>query len=162
VWLIILIVLFVILVWPLVSPLQLQIDTRVPEVYLRWISVGKAKLVYEENKWWLSVSILFFSKKWELERLAYKRKKPGREVKPKTRRRRSKWLKRLFNMGTSFRIIRWRVAIDTGDDIRNAWLYPLNFYPAFRHHLYINFSGENYLFLQIRNAPWRMLYALMK
>jgi len=124
--------------------------------------VGKAKLVYEENKWWLSVSILFFSKTWELERLAYKRKKPAREVKPKTRRRRSKWLRRLFNMGTSFRIIRWRIAIDTGDDIRNAWLYPLNFYPAFRHHLFINFSDENYLFLQIRNAPWRMLYALMK
>jgi len=162
VWLIILISLFAIFVWTLIAPLQLQIDTRIPEVRLRWITVGKAKLVYEQEKWWLRISVLFFSKEWDLATMSHKKKKKIRKVEPKKSTKKSRWLRRLFNMGKSFRVTRWQLAVDTGDDIKNAWLYQLNFYPAFRHHLNINFFDENYLFLQIRNAPWRLIYALMK
>jgi len=162
VWLSILISLLVILVWPLIAPLQLQIDTRVPEIRLRWVTVGKAKLVYEQEKWWLRISVFFFSKEWDLAGLGHKKKKKVREVRPRETAKKVKWLRRLINMGRSFRVTRWQVAVDTADDIKNASLYQLNFHPAFRHHLNVNFFDENYLFLQIRNTPWRMIYALMK
>jgi hypothetical protein len=152
----------VVLVWLLFAPVQLQIDTRIPEVYFRWITVGKAKLIYEQDKWWLRISVFVFSKEWDFAKLTHRKKKRVRKARPKRRTKKANWLMRLLNVGKSFRITRWQISIDSGDDIKNAWMYPLNFHPAFRRHLNVNFFDENYLFLEIRNAPWKIIYALMK
>jgi hypothetical protein len=55
----------------------------------------------------------------------------------------------------------WRLAMDTGDYILNARLFPLNFLPGCRNHLHINFLEENYLYLKIRNYPWKIIYAFV-
>jgi hypothetical protein len=162
VWVIIFILPLLILGWLLLAPLQLQIDTRIPEISFRWISVGKAKIVYEQDKWWLKISVFFFFKQWDLEGLIFKPKKKVRKNRPKKKRDLSKWLRKLFNLTKTFRVTKWRIAIDTGDDVRNAWLYSLNFYPGISPHFYVNFFDESYLLLEIRNAPWKMVYALMK
>ena len=162
VWVIIFIFLLLILGWLLLAPLQLQIDTRIPEISFRWISVGKAKMVYEQGKWWLKISVFFFFKRWELEDLLFNPKKKVKKTKPKTKTGHSKWGRKLFNLLKTFHVTKWRIAIDTGDDVRNAWLYSLNFYPGINSHLCVNFFDENYLVLEIRNAPWKMVYALMK
>ena len=161
-WVIVFILPLLILGWLLLAPLQLQIDTRIPEISFRWISVGKAKIVYEQDKWWLKISVFFFFKQWDLEGLIFKPKKKVRKNRPKTKRGLSKWLRKLFNLIKTFRVTKWRIAIDTGDDVRNAWLYSLNFYPGISNHFCVNFFDENYLVLEIRNAPWKMVYALMK
>ena len=62
----------------------------------------------------------------------------------------------------TFRVTKWELAIDTGDSLRNAWLYPLNFHPGMGRHFCVNFFDETYLLLEIRNAPWRMVRALMR
>ena len=161
-WVIVFILPLLILGWLLLAPLQLQIDTRIPEISFRWISVGKAKIVYEQDKWWLKISVFFFFKQWDLEGLIFKPKKKVRKNRPKTKRGLSKWLRKLFNLIKTFRVTKWQIAIDTGDDVRNAWLYSLNFYPGIRRHFCVNFFDESYLLLEIRNAPWKMVYALMK
>ena len=161
-WVIVFILPLLILGWLLLAPLQLQIDTRIPEISFRWISVGKAKIVYEQDKWWLKISVFFFFKQWDLEGLIFKPKKKVRKNRPKTKRGLSKWLRKLFKLLKTFRVTKWRIAIDTGDDVRNAWLYSLNFYPGIRRHFCVNFFDESYLLLEIRNAPWKMVYALMK
>jgi len=162
VWVIILIVPLLILGWLLLAPLQLQIDTRIPEISFRWTSIGKAKMVYEQDKWWLKISVFFFFKQWDLEGLIFKPKKKVRKNRPKTKRGLSKWLRKLFNLIKTFRVTKWQIAIDTGDEVRNAWLYSLNFCPGSSNHFCVNFFDENYLVLEIRNAPWKMVYALMK
>ena len=161
-WVIVFILPLLILGWLLLAPLQLQIDTRIPEISFRWISVGKAKIVYEQDKWWLKISVFFFFKQWDLEGLIFKPKKKVKKNRPKTKRGLSKWLRKLFNLIKTFRVTKWQIAIDTGDDVRNAWLYSLNFYPGIRRHFCVNFFDESYLLLEIRNAPWKMVYALMK
>ena len=161
-WVIVFILPLLILGWLLLAPLQLQIDTRIPEISFRWISVGKAKIVYEQDKWWLKISVFFFFKQWDLEGLIFKPKKKVRKNRPKTKRGLSKWLRKLFNLIKTFRVTKWQIAIDTGDDVRNAWLYSLNFYPGISNHFCVNFFDESYLLLEIRNAPWKMVYALMK
>jgi hypothetical protein len=61
----------------------------------------------------------------------------------------------------SFAITEWRISIDVGDHVHNAWLYPLNFIlPG--HHLNINFYDENHLVLKAKNKLWRMLYAWLQ
>jgi hypothetical protein len=162
VWVIIFIVPLLILGWLLLAPLQLQIDTRIPEISFRWISVGKAKMVYEQGKWWLKISVFFFFKQWELEELIFKPKKKVKKTRPKTKTDHSKWFRKLLNLLKTFRVTKWRIAIDAGDDVRNAWLYSLNFYPGIKGHFCVNFFDESYLLLEIRNAPWKMVYALMK
>jgi hypothetical protein len=62
----------------------------------------------------------------------------------------------------TFRVTHWEIAIDTGDVIKNAWLFPLNFYPPVHRHLFINFSDENYLLFEARNSPWKLVYAFMR
>lgn len=159
---IILIFLFLIPVWLFLAPIKFQVDTRIPEICFRWVSVGNARLVFEQNKWWLKISVLFFFKRWELEELILKGKKKARKVRPGKKTKRVKWSRKFLNLIRTFRVTHWQIAIDTGDYIRNAWLYPLNFHPVTRHHLYLNFLGETYLLLEIRNAPWKIVYALIK
>jgi hypothetical protein len=157
VWVIILIFPLLIIGWLLLAPLQLQIDTRIPEISLRWITVGKAIIGYEQGKWYLKISALFLSKRWELEKLVLKSKKKAHGVKSKKKARHYNWLKKFTNLVKTFRVTRWQIAMDTGDPSKNAWLYPLNFYPGARHHLYINFLDENYFLLEIRNSPWKLI-----
>ena len=144
------------------APLQFVIDTRIPLISLRWLSIGNARITFENDKWWLKVSVLFFHKQWELQKLIFTKKKIKRLKKPKQKRRRKfKWSK-MFRALKTFRVKKYEIAIDTGDYVLNAWLYPLNFYPAVRKHLQVNFFDENYLVLEIRNTPWRLVYAFIK
>ena len=161
-WLIIFIVPLLILGWLLLAPLQLQIDTRIPEICFRWLSVGKAKMVYEQGQWRLQISVLFFFKQWKLEDLFLKPKKRVKKSRPKTKTGHSKWFRKLLKLIKTFRVTKWRIAIDTGDDVKNAWLYSLNFYPGLSHHFCVNFFDENYFLLEIRNTPWRLVKAFIK
>lgn len=85
-----------------------------------------------------------------------KKEKTKKKVKPR------RMLLKAVNMAKAFRIIEWKLAIDTGDYVRNAQLYPLNFVPGFFNHLGVNFCDENYLVLKIVNRPWRILYTYMR
>ncbi len=62
----------------------------------------------------------------------------------------------------TFRVEQWQLAIDTGDYVLNAQLYPVNFLPRCYGHLQINFTGENYGYIRIRNRPWQLLYAYLR
>lgn len=62
----------------------------------------------------------------------------------------------------SFQVRRFQLSLDTGDHVLNAWLYPVNFISVLRHRIRINFNGENYLAVTVRNRPLRMLYAWIK
>jgi hypothetical protein len=150
--------------WLIFSPLELLIDTRIPRASFRWVSIGKAMIVYEQDKWLLKISVWFFSKQWELEELLFRerKKKRVRKVKPNGKTAKTKWLRKIPRLLKTFQVTQWRIAIDTGDDLKNAWLYPLNFYPSTSQHLFINFSGDNYLFVKIRNAAWKLGLAFLK
>lgn len=163
-WIIILIFLFLILCWPFLAPLELLIDTRTPHASLRWISIGQVNIIYKEHKWWLRLNVFFVHKQWDLERLILTKRKKKKPAKPrkKTKVHKARRLRKILNVVKTFRVTKWQLAIDTGDVTKNAWLYPLNFSPYTRQHLYINFLDENYLVMIIRNAPWKMAYAFLK
>lgn len=163
-WIILPIFFFLVICWLFISPLELQIDTRIPRVCLRWASIGRAVVTYQNDCWWLNLRVLFFHKQWDLEKLIFgKRKKTthGREHKKKIGKKRNR-ARKFFNVMNTFRIKKWQIAIDTGDVTKNAWLYSLNFSPNMLHHLCINFADENYLLLIVRNAPWKLAYAFLK
>lgn len=164
-WIIILIFLFLTLCWFLLAPLELHIDSRTPQASLRWITIGKALIVFEENRFLLKLQILFFYRQWDLEKLLFKDKKKKKRIEPVRKKRKgqvSKKLRKFLNLLKTFRVTRWQIAIDTGNAINNAWLYPLNFFPITRQHLHVNFVEENYVIVTIRNVPWKLAYAFLK
>jgi hypothetical protein len=147
-----------------IAPLELEIDTRIPRLCLRWTSIGRAVVTYQNECWWLNLSVLFFHKQWDLEKLIFRNKKKTRskgERKKAIGKKRNR-ARKFFNVIKTFRVKKWQIVVDTGDVSQNAWLYALNFSPRIRQHLYINFTDENYLLLIIRNAPWKLAYAFLK
>ena len=164
-WIIILIFLLLILCWLFIAPLELEVDTRIPEASLRWTSIGRANVSYQNETWWLDLRVLFFHKQWDLEKLIFRTKK-----KKKTRKRgykkevskKGSRARKFLNVVKTFRVTKWQIAVDTGDVTKNAWLYALNFTPHTRRHLHINFTDENYMLLVIRNSPWKLAYAFLK
>ena len=74
----------------------------------------------------------------------------------------NKLLKKMPRVAKTFRVSEFRLAIDTGDYIRNAQLYPLNFLPHGYQHLFVNFNDENFLVLKIINRPWKILYGFLR
>jgi hypothetical protein len=166
--LVIIMMLIVLLVsWLLFSAIELKMDTRIPVVSIQWISIGKAKLQYENESWWLDLRILFFHRKWMMEKLLTgnsSNKKTQQPSKKKSGKKNKKLLfKQIISILKSCRVVEFKIALDTGDNIKNAWLYPLNFYRYSSSHLvFINFIDENYLMLTVRNVPWRIIGAWIK
>ena len=129
------------------------------------MSIGKAALMYTEEQWWLKVQVLFFRKKWTVVQIIFADRKKARKVKHLQKKKgiaRGNRLLKFFNVVKTFRVTQWKIAISSGDNARNALLYPLNFLPHTRQHVDVNFIDENYLVLTIRNQPWRIIHALMK
>jgi len=163
IWSILILFVLSLLVWLLVSPFEFIIDTRVPVVMVRWITIGKIILVYEDEEWHVKMQVLFFNWKRPLSKIIFSRgtkKKPAKKITKRKGRYMS--LQKLWQLFNSFRIDRLEVVISNDNMINNAWLYPLNFLPSTRQHVHVNFIGENYLLLIIRNTGWRMLYAFIK
>jgi hypothetical protein len=121
-------------------------------------------VTYEEEKWLLKVQVLFYYNEWDLEKLIFGRKKKKKATKSVKEKRKSTVNKfnRFLRVLKTFKIMEWQIAIDTGDPIRNAWLYPLYFSRRAWKHLYINFIDENYLVIKIRNTPWKLAFAFMR
>jgi hypothetical protein len=164
VWLIIVIVIIGLLSWLLISPVVMKVDTRMPEAGLRWLGIGEAKIWYEDE-WWFWWRILFYQKKMRFSEIKAK-KKVTKQTETKKKRKRKMKINRMLKKGIrvmrTFNVEEWQLAIDTGDYIRNAQLYPLNFSPYSFQHLAVNFNDENFLVMKIRNRPWKMLLALLK
>lgn len=160
---ILLIALFI--VWLLTAPLYMEIDTRVPEANLRWKSIGRCRIWYQEE-WLLYVQAPFYRHTFRLAAFSSQKKKPAEKVKRKTnpaqRKNTLRKLQKGWQVLRSCKVQQWQLSIDTGDHTKNAQLYPLSFYPAVYGHLRISFTNENYFFIRIRNQLWRMLVAYLR
>lgn len=156
--LIIIVLLIGLLIWLLISPLVILLDTRVPYFQVKWVSIGAASIWYDEN---LKVKfrILFFRKTIDVGQKKKKITTKKKNIKSKKRKIPAQKIIRLLK---TFKVKRWNLAIDSGDYIETAFLYPINFLRPLQNHLYINFNDENYLFIEITNRPWKILLAMMR
>jgi hypothetical protein len=159
---IVIFLLFVLLLL-LLSPLSLEIDTRIPVASFHWQNIGSAAIWYDEE-WRLSMQLFFYSKTMSIHQLKNKpgKKKNAQKKKKKKNENSFQTLLKMLRVLQTFRVTEWKLALDTGDFTRNAQLYPLNFIPYAHEHLHINFTGETYLLLKIRNRPWNILIAYFR
>ncbi|MEP7106658.1 MAG: hypothetical protein ABI760_01725 [Ferruginibacter sp.] len=162
IWLIAIILFIVLLLyWLMISPLVLEIDSRIPGANLSWGSIGKAVILYDDE-WWVKIQILLFKMKIRLSDIKATQKIITQK---KTKiRKGKKWrlIKKMAGIIRTFQVVEWQLAFDSGDYALNSQLYPLNFFPYCYSHLDINFKDENYLYLRIINIPWKLVVALFR
>lgn len=151
------------IIWLLIAPVIVEIDTRIPEARMQWMGIGNCKIWYSQQ-WLLHFQVLFYHKTVRLGEKTRRKKKPADDRKKVSTRKSNvnKNIRKGIRVISSFKILQWQLAIDTGDYSNNAMLYCLNFNPALYDHLQINFGDENYLFIRIRNQVWKMLYAFIR
>ncbi len=159
---------FLLLAWLLLSPLDLRIDTQNNLYFLRWRYLARAEVLSDDGPG-LAVRLWVGPFRWRFDLLEWagkeKTEKPKPEKKEKAKRKKSrmpKWatIRRIIR---TFRVRRCFVDLDTGDYTRNAWLFPL-FYLLRRPRaaVRVNFQGRNEVDLWIQNRPINVLIAFLK
>lgn len=163
VWLVIGLLLLL-LFWLLFSPIILATDTRIPAADIRWRSIAHLRIWYEDE-WWGSMRIFFYRKTIRMAEMGRKRQRKSQPSAPRKTKKRNKpvdWLSRLRRVWRALCVKEWKLAIDSGDYVRNGQLYPLNFMPGLYQHLDINFRDENYLVCRITTTPWKLIVAFVR
>lgn len=153
-------VLFLIgLLW---TPVIIQVDTDLNKYDVSLFGIVKAWLSVEEDELKTHVWILGYHRKSSPKFLIAekteedKRKKKRKNV-PKLR------LGRTFNAIRSFKVKTFEVSLDTDDYVLNAKLVPVSWLIRLLGvNVTINFQGNSYCRLEIRNNLWRMTSAYLK
>lgn len=160
-----------ILIYLLWVPIVLEINTNSGWYGLRVGRQFSLRIVLDEitdpqmewrYAWW--------SKRWSiLRRLAQRpadsskradQKKPDQSQKQSRKKRPALSFSSFRALLATFRCQRFYLDIDTGDVVRNAWLYPVGtFCQARGWPVAINFEGRQTLIFQLENRLARLLWA---
>lgn len=138
-----------ILLW---LPIELEIDTNRSIYRARWRGLLGFRGVPTESGWQWFFQFLFFEKKWKLQE---KKPKPPKKKKRKKKKGLPISPKQMFALAKkliqTFKVIRFRINWDTGDFVKNAYLYPLfHVLSRGRRQLHINFTGNQELCIHLQ------------
>lgn len=154
---ILLLVLFIVLF----TSFEIEIDTENWEVLFRWGKIGAVCMWYDDTVK-IRLKVLFY-KKIVTPSFFTNRSNGGRKktltLKSKNKATGKRVLTRIIRIINSFKVVAWNLAIDTGDNILNARLFPLNFIPMSYNHVNINFLNKNFLYIKVRNNVWKIIKA---
>jgi hypothetical protein len=166
IWIVIISLLIALLLWILIGPVILFVNTE-RNLYLVMLpGIIKAVVVPAEELFHIRGWIFFIPFKFNPFRIKRKRKK--KEPKPvKKKKKRSISLSGGIEMGRSitrsFRIRKLHLNIDTDDFLLNAWLIPAFTAVNSRNiHMQANFEGDASLLLDLRTRLGSILWNLTR
>jgi hypothetical protein len=160
-----LLALLAVALWLLLAPFSLRLDTYRDEYYLKWHSIGSARLLLLEGELAIGLRLGPWRKQFYPLRPGAKPKaeeeKPAlpHPAKAKKPRRPFPWRK-MRRVLRTFRVREFQLEIDTDDFARNAWLFPLvHSIGPLRRSVHVNFLGRNEGVLVVQNRLWDMGWA---
>jgi len=153
---IILILFFLLVMYVLLAPIALYINTTKNEYYIKLPGLAKASI--EEHKKELlriKLKVLFLNFYFYPLR---KNSDGKKQIEKRRTRSRKIGIQTGLRVLKSFKIKRLYLDIDTGDSIANAKLFPLFAFINYKiGNFNINFEGENQMTLYIQNRPIRII-----
>lgn len=161
--------LFLLLLWVLCVPIELELDTNKGVARL-WIwSLGGAQLIWQDEEPIVQWNMMGFRRTQDLfDFIPNPKKKPKTpKLKPKTKKARRmslKWIyRKVRGVLTSFQIRRFQFHLDTDNYLLNAYLFPIVYWLG-RHpnQIAINFQGRNEVILQLHNRLIYILWAFIR
>jgi hypothetical protein len=167
---IIILIILLPLVWLLVAPIELIINSKTGEYSIMWKGIAGVRLVPIPGNLLLRFNILLWRKEIDpIEELARPKEKPKSPKKKKKKKSRSnKWLsfQKIKRKGVrllkSFRVKALRLNLDTGDFVYNSYLYPVFYFlDRGKRRISINYEGESEVLFIAENRLYRMLIAVL-
>ena len=163
---VLLIILFVFLlfvIYLLLTPITLFIDTESHQYYIQLRGLAKASIM-QHDKEILIVKLKVLFLKFYVYPLNYlgldKRNK--HKINNIKKKRMLIKIKRILNILKTFRVKRFFVNIDTGNSYLNARLYPLFALLNYnRGNFHVNFEGQNQLVLLVKNRPIHIIKSII-
>lgn len=161
--LIIFLLLISLMLWFLIAPLIITIDSNNNRYELRLVSIGFVKVLFENNQFIIHFRILFFERRMNIDPFKKSKAKPKKEEKKKKKKiswsRMKHKMKRVFQ---SFEIEKCWLNLDTDNYYYNAFLYPIFFFIKGKNYRFnINFQGNNECSLVLKNRLIRLLIAFI-
>ena len=164
---IILILLFSLLIWLLLAPIRLNIDSSKNSYLINWGRFGSLTLIPDEEDWFFNLNIGFWNKKFFVSNLIEKiNNKPKKKDKPKKEKNKSGLFNSFWKIRQvlkSFKVKICKIDFDTDNYYWNALLIPV-FQPlkkGSQHRIAINFRGKNQILLIIENRLIKILYSIL-
>jgi hypothetical protein len=167
-----------IILWILLSPMILLIDTRNSIYSFSLKTIASVRVEYDDWKLLLHLQILFYKKTLivpdDFIGNDKKEKKPKKKKVKKKKEKKTKisilraiefGKKYLGELLDSFQVKELYVNFDTKNYPLNGMLIPvfstLNYYSD-NIHCYVNFEGNNIFYLDLRNRLWNFLVIAIK
>lgn len=160
-------ILFFLLVFLLLSPFELRVNTWSEEYSLRWRGIASARLTGTMKDPLLRVWLLGWRREFHLLDMTGRteEKKEGKDGKgKKAARKRPQWftwnmIRRLLR---TFRVRRFHLLLDTDDYVMNAFLFPVFYrFSGRNRQLHINFNGRTELAMEVTNRIWSLLWVFI-
>ena len=152
----------------LFSPLQLEIDSDKHLFECRMIGLGGVRLLIKNDEILIKLKIPFYQKliyplRPKIERRVKEKVKKEKSIEKKKTQFSRKWLKKGVQVCRSFKVIDFKLNLDTDNYVLNSYLVPIFF---FIDHLTplktrINYTGQLQFRLFIENKGYRILKAII-
>jgi hypothetical protein len=172
--LIVTIIILAFLVYLLLAPIDLVLNSYQNCYQLRWGWIGKVTLSPGTDRPLVQLRVGPFGWYWSLEDLVEKAgrsagKQSRRAAQPnkpsgkKDNRKKGFPYRLMRHLLKTFKVKTCRLELDTDDYVWNAWLYiPLGIFPILQRYITVNFEGRNALAFHLRNRLWWLGAATIK
>ena len=166
--LILLLLIMALVVFLVFTPVSLRIDTYRKEYYVQVWGVIRAWLEWDRGPI-LKLRVPFYVIRLDPLAPAHKKEKKPAIKKRRARRKRHRGgttsgrFMKVSKLIRSFRVREFKLELDTGDVVQNAYWYPLFFHlnRLGKGTWQVNFAGHNGMILHLENRAIRVLWALI-
>ncbi len=163
----ILLLLIGLLIWVLLIPIVINIDSRRGIYELQLKSIGRARVSFKEDQFEIEFKNRLLRRTWKIDPFKPSKKKKKKKDSPAKKRTKkvysfSKIQHKAKRIVKSFQLKKLWLNIDTSDYYYNGLLYPIFYFIKGKNYqMNINFNGDNDLLLVVQNRPIRILIALI-
>jgi hypothetical protein len=153
-----------VILYILVVPVILKIDTYENNYFFRMPGIFGLKLKKKEGIWKAGLSVLFFRIKFPFFKKGRDQsRKIDRTLVKKKRAVKTRRIKLLYKIVRTFQIKRLLCEIDSGDFPLNAKLIPLAHALSSQNISFsVNFSNSNNLYLIVYTRLYKIIYQIIK
>jgi len=149
-------VLIVLVIFLLLAPIILFIDTNTNQYYIQLKGLAKLNFEADEDEF-LKIKLKLFFMNFDFYPLRKHKKNINKKrlTKAKSKKKQNRFkLKTALRLLKTFKVKQFVLEIDTGDCIYNAKLYPIFAFLNYRTGSFnINFTGKNHFLLCLENRP---------
>lgn len=166
----ILTLLLTVVLWLLLAPLIISIDSQQEIIALKWKSIGGINGYIEEEHIILRYNVLFYKKETKINWIRLLDNQLSKKDKPKKSKQKKKnkkkkpidWRKKISRVLSSFELKKCWINLDTNNYCFNAYLFPIfHIIRGQNYAMQVNFNGKNEVVLHVKNRLIKLIIAVL-